>query len=273
MNGGVAQLRLLQAETRVLANATERATERHLHYTNNRQQEYSSIYYSGELTPSLMSMKNCDERCEVSYNIAVKKNSNAASSVIVEENLKRCMYIVMQILDMDHTLSNYLTIRCLTDGRSSKEHTKLIDPSYEHLTIGDEIGIRVQPDGQITFSCDNRHVKPLFTIDLTVNDNRQVEPTKYFVEFLMNGRVTGLRMVGVYQPTDIEARTLPPAIRGGCQATIIRSVCPNGLSGLLLPCRHLCVCFECGQALVERHTCPNVKCRKPVTGCIKVYKD
>jgi len=216
-------------------------------------------------------MKNCDENCEISDNIAVKINS--ASSIIVDENLKRCMYIVMQILDMDHTLSTYLTIRCLTNGHPSDDQKKLIDTSFDHLTLGDEIGIRVLPDGHITFSCNNRNVKPLFNIDLTVNDNPLVQPISYRLEFILNGRVTGLRLVGLYRPTDKEASTLPPAVGGGCQATVRYKVCPNGLSGLLLPCRHLCVCFDCGQALIDRHSCPNVKCRKPVSGCIRVYKD
>ncbi|CAF4950865.1 unnamed protein product [Rotaria sp. Silwood1] len=251
LNGIVAQIRLIQTESRVLANPVDRARARYIQYTNNRQQENSSIYYSGDLSPGLSS----------------------TSSIIIDENLKRCMYIVMQILDMDHTLSAYLTIRCLIDGKSSNEHTILIDTSFDHLTLGDEIGLRVLPDGYITFSCDNRHVKPLFNIDLTVNDNPAVQQTSYRLEFVMNGRVTGLRLVGLYRPTDVEARTLPPTIGGGCQATILHRVCPNGLSGLLLPCRHLCVCFECGQALVDRHSCPNVKCRKPVKGCVKVYKD
>ncbi|CAF4642786.1 unnamed protein product, partial [Rotaria magnacalcarata] len=76
---------------------------------------------------------------------------------------------------MDHTLSTYLTIRCLTEGRTSNEHTKLIDNTFDYVTLGDEIGLRVLPDGCITFSCDNRHVKPLFNIDLTVNDNPAVQ--------------------------------------------------------------------------------------------------
>ncbi|CAF1084560.1 unnamed protein product [Adineta steineri] len=271
LNGMVSQIRLVQTEARVLPNPVDRARERYMQYTNHRQQENSSIYYSGELLPGFVTMKNCDENCEISNNIAVRKSSS--SSITIDENLKRCMYIVMQILDMDHTLSNYLTIRCLTDGKSSNEHTKLIDTTFDHLTLGDEIGIRILPDGHITFSCDNRNVKPLFHIDLTVNDNPQVQQTSYHLEFIMNGRVTSLRLVGLYRPTDIEARTLPPAIGGGCQATVLNRVCPNGLSGLLLPCRHLCVCFECGQALIDRHSCPNVKCRKMVKGCIKVYKD
>ncbi|CAF2506685.1 unnamed protein product [Rotaria sp. Silwood2] len=271
LNGIVAQIRLIQTEAHVLANPVDRARARYIQYTNNRQQENSSIYYSGELSPGLVTMKNCDENCEISDNIAVKRSST--SSIIIDENLKRCMYIVMQILDMDHTVSTYITIRCLIDGRSSNEHTTLIDASFDHLTLGDEIGLRVLPDGYVTFSCDNRHVKPLFNIDLTVNDNPAVQQTSYRLEFVMNGRVTGLRLVGLYRPTDVEAQTLPPTIGGGCQAIILHRVCPNGLSGLLLPCRHLCVCFECGQALVDRHSCPNVKCRKPVKGCVKVYKD
>jgi len=182
------------------------------------------------------------------------------------------MYIVMQILDMDHTLSKYLTIRCLTNGQSSNDHTKLIDTSFDHLTLGDEIGIRVLSDGQITFSCNNKNVRPLFNIDLTVNDNPQVKETLYRLECLLNGRVTGIRLVGLHQPTAEESKP-PPAVGGGCQATVIHKVCPNGLSGLLLPCRHLCVCHACGLALINRHSCPNVKCRKPVTGCIKVYRD
>ncbi|UJR27864.1 hypothetical protein I4U23_009129 [Adineta vaga] len=271
LNGSVSQIRLVQTEARVLANPVERARSRYLQYTNNRQQENSSIYYSGELSSGLLIMKNCDEHCELSDNIAVKKSST--SSVIIDENLKRCMYIVMQILDMDHTLSTYFTIRCLTDETSSSEHTKSIDSTFDHITLGDEIGIRVQPEGLVTFSCDNRNVKPLFNINLSVNDNPQVQQTSYQLEFILNGRVTGLRLVGLYRPTDAEARTLPPAIGGGCLATVLNKVCPNGLSGLLLPCRHLCVCFDCGQALINRHTCPNLKCRKQVVGCIKVFKD
>jgi hypothetical protein len=217
-------------------------------------------------------MTNCDENCQISDNIAVVKK-NFTSSIIIEEDLKRCMYIVMQIVDMDHTLPAYLTIRCLTNGHSLNEHIKSIDKSFDHLTLGDEIGIRVLPTGHITFSCNNRNVKPLFDIDLTVNDNPQVRPTSYRLEFILNGRVTGLRLVGLYRPTDKEANTPPPAVGGGCQATVIYRVCPNGLSGLLLPCKHLCVCYDCGQALIERHSCPNVKCRKPVKGCIRVYRD
>lgn len=216
-------------------------------------------------------MENCDENSEISYNIAVKKSPT--SSITIDENLKRCMNIVMQILDMDHTLPAYLTIRCLTDGRASNEHSKFIDSSFDHLTLGDEIGIRVAPSGQITFSCNNRHVKPLFNIDLTVNDHPEVQETPYRLQCLLNGRVTSIRFVGLYRPTAEEARALPPAAGGGCQATVRHPVCPNRPSGLLLPCKHLCVCFDCGQILINRHSCPNLKCRKPVTGCIRVYKD
>ena len=261
----------MQTEARVLANSVDRARARYLQYTNNRQQENNSIYYSGELSTGLVIMRNCDEHCELSDNIAVKKSSS--SSVIIDMSLKRCMCIVMQILDMDHTLPAYFTIRCLTDGTPSTEHTKLIDTAFDHIMLGDEIGIRVLPEGLLTFSCDNRNVKPLFNINLTVNDNPQVQQTSYQLEIVMSGRVTGLRLVRVYRPTDTEARTLPPAVGGGCLATVLHRVCPNGHSGLLLPCRHLCVCFECGQALIDRHSCPNVKCRKPVKGCIKVFKD
>jgi hypothetical protein len=215
-------------------------------------------------------MKNCDENCEILDNIAVKKTTT--SSITVDENLKRCMYVVMQILDMDHTLPTYLTIRCLTNGHPIEDHTKLIDTSFDHLTLGDEIGIRVTPDGHITFSCNNRSVKSLFSIDLTVNDNPQVQPISYHLEFILSGRITGLRLVGIYHPTAEEMKP-PPAVGGGCQATVRYRVCPNGLTGLLLPCKHLCVCYECGQALIERHSCPNVKCRKPVTGCVKVFRD
>jgi hypothetical protein len=271
LNGIVSQIRLEQNEAQVLLNPADRARARYFQYTNDRRQENSSVYYSGELSSGIVTMRNCDENCEISYNIAVRKNSQ--SSILVDENLKRCMCIVMQILDMDHTLSTYLTIRCLTDGHSSNENTKLIDATFGHLTLGDEIGIRVLPDGHITFSCDNRHVKSLFNIDLTVNDNPQVQQTSYRLEFIMTGRVTGLRLVGLYRPTDLEARTLPPAVGGGCLATVLYKVCPNGVSGLLLPCKHLCVCYDCGQALMEKHSCPNVNCRKPVKGCIKVYKD
>jgi hypothetical protein len=173
---------------------------------------------------------------------------------------------------MDHTLSKYLTIRCLTNEQPSNEHTKLIDASFDHLTLGDEIGIRVLSDGQITFSCNNRNVKPLFNINLTVNDNPEVQQTSYHLEFLLNGRVTGIRLIGLHHPTAEEAKP-PPAVGGGCQATVRYKVCPNGLSGLLLPCKHLCVCHDCGVALIDKHSCPNVKCRKPVKGCFKVFKD
>ena len=271
LNGSIAKIRLLQPDVRVLPNPADRASERYFEYTKQRQEEHSSIYYSGHLSSSIVTMIDCDEHCELAYNIAVRRLRSA--SMIVEENLKRCMNVVMQILDMDHTLSTYLTIRCSTNGQPSEEHTKLIDLSYEHIDIGDELGLRVQPDGKVAFSCNNRHVSILFQLDLTVNDPGRLPPTKYYLEFLLNGRVTGLRLVGVYQPTDVEARTLPPAARGGCQATVRYLVCPNGLSGLLLPCSHLCVCIECGQAMINRHNCPNIKCRKPVTGCVKVYKD
>ena len=260
-----------QSEVRALQNPVERARARYIQYTNNRRKENSSIYYSGELSSSFLTIKNCDENCEISDNIAVKKSS--ISSITIDENLKRCMYIVMQILDMDHTLPPYLTIRCLTNGTSSNIHTKLIDRTFDYLTLGDEIGIRVLPDGHITFSCNNRHVKSLFDIDLTVNDNSAVEETTYHLEFIMNGRVTSLRLIGLYRPTDLEARTAPQVTGGGCQATIRNKVCPNGLSGLLLPCKHLCVCYECGQALVDRYLCPKFNCRKPVKGCVKVYKN
>ena len=193
--------------------------------------------------------------------------------MIVAEILKRTMYLVLQILDMDHRLSNYFTIRCLTDDRAAEEHTKVIDRTFDHLTVGDEIGIRVQPDGQVTFSCNNRHVKPLFQVDLTVNDSAQARPRKYYLEFIMNARVTALRLVGVHRPTDAEAGKLPTVARGGCEATVVRSVCPNPPSGLLLPCKHLCVCYDCGTKLVNRHNCPRVNCRKPVTQCVRVFKD
>lgn len=270
LSGMVAQIRLLQNEVRVLINPVDRARARYIQYTNNRQQENSSTYYSGELSTGTVSMKNCDESCEISENIAVKKNSTA--SITVDEDLKRCMYVVMQILDMDHTLNGYLTIRCLTNGHTSNEHTKSIDTSLGHLTLGDEIGIRVLPDGKLTFSYNNRNVKPLFTIDLTVNDNPLVQPVSYRLEFILNGRITSLRLVGLYHPNAEEIKP-PPAVGGGCQATVRYKVCPNGLTGLLLPCKHLCVCHECGQALIERHSCPNLTCRRPVTGCIRVYRD
>ncbi|CAM4845992.1 unnamed protein product, partial [Rotaria magnacalcarata] len=258
LNGVVAQIRLTQSEVNVLANSVDRARARYLQYTNNRKKENASIYYSGELAPGFVTMSDCDENSEISENIAVKKKSTAA--IVINEMLKRSMCIVLQIIDMDHTLSTYLTIRCLTEGRTSNEHTKLIDNTFDYVTLGDEIGLRVLPDGCITFSCDNRHVKPLFNIDLTVNDNPAVQQTSYNLEFIMNGRVTGLRLVGIYRPTEAEARTLPPAIGGGCQATVIHRICPYGLSGLLLPCKHLCVCYECGKALIDRHSCPNIKC-------------
>jgi hypothetical protein len=270
LNGTVAQIRLVQNESRVLPNPVERARARYILYTNNRQEENHSIYYSGELSDSTVTMKNCDENCELSDNIAVKKNPSA--SVTLDENLKRGMYIVMQILDMDHTLPSYFTIRCLTNGQLQDKHSKLIDTTFVHMKLGDEIGIRVLRDGQIAFSCNNGNVKPLFNIDLTVNDHSQVRETSYRLDFLLNGRVTGIRLVGLHHPTEEESKA-PSAVGGGCQATVIHKICPNSLSGLLLPCKHLCVCYDCGQALINRHTCPNVKCRKPVVGCVRVYKD
>lgn len=269
LNGVVSQIRLVQNESLALPTAVERSRRRFLQYTNNRQDENRSIYYS-EITPSTVTMKNCDENCEISENIAVKKTPTA--SVTVDSNLVRCMYAVIQILDMDHTLSNYFTVRCLTNDRSSDEHSKLIDLSYDHLTLGDEICVRVTKDGTLTLSVNNRTVKSLFRIDLTVNDNSQVTPTSYRLDFLLNGRVTGIRLIGIYLPTSEESRA-PPVVGGGCLATIIHRVCPNRLNGLLLPCQHLCVCFECGKALQNRHSCPYPQCRKSVAGCIKVYRD
>jgi hypothetical protein len=270
LNGVVAQIRIVQNESRVLPNPVERARARYIQYTNNRQDENLSIYYSGELSDGTVTMKNCDQNCELSDNIAVKKNNSA--SITIDENLKRGMYVVMQILDMDHTLPSYLTIRCLINGQSSDKHSKLIDTTSAHITLGDELGVRVLRDGQIAFSCNNRNVKTLFNIDLTVNDHSQVKETSYRLDFLLNGRVTGIRLVGLHHPTEEESKA-PPAVGGGCLATVIHRVCPNAVSGLLLPCKHLCVCYECGQALINRHSCPNARCRKPVVGCVKVYKD
>ncbi len=270
LNGVVAQIRVVQNESTVLRNPVDRARARYMQYTNNRQEENLSIYYSGELSDGTATMRNCDQNCEISDNIAVKINSSA--SITIDEDLKRGMYVVMQILDMDHTLSPYLTVRCLTNDQASDKHSKLIDTSSAHIALGDELGIRVLRDGQIAFSCNNRNAKNLFNIDLTVNDHSQVTKTSYRLDFLLNGRVTGIRLVGVHQPTGEESQP-PPAVGGGCLATVVHRVCPNPVSGLLLPCKHLCVCYECGQTLISRHPCPNLKCRKPVVGCIKVYKD
>jgi len=263
-------MRIIQTLARVLPNPVDRAIERYRQIINH-QNQCSSIYYSEELSPGLVSMTNCDENSEIQYNIAVKKY--VPSSMTIDEDLKRCMCVVMQVLDMDHTQSVYMIIQCLIEGRISPDHSKLIDPEFVHLNVGDEIGIRVQPDGNLTFSCNNQHVKPLFHVDLTVNDNPDVMTTPYRLEFILNGRVTGLRLVGLYRPTDLEARTRPAAIGGGCLSTVRTAICPNPISGLLLPCKHLCVCYDCGQAHIDRHSCPNSNCRKPVRGCIKVYKD
>ena len=215
-------------------------------------------------------MRNCDESCEVTENIAVRKNSTA--SITIDSDLTRCMYAVMQILDMDHTQSNYFTVRCLTNNRSSDEHSKLIELGFDHITLGDEICVRVAKDGNLTLSVNNRAVKTLFRIDLTVNDNSQANKISYRLDFLLNGRVTGMRLIGIYLPTE-EEKQPPPVVGGGWLATIIHRVCPNRLSGLLLPCQHLCVCYECGLALKDRHSCPKDECRRPVSGCIKVFRD
>lgn len=215
-------------------------------------------------------MDNCDESCELTENIAVRKSPTA--SITIDSDLTRCMYAVMQILDMDHTLSNYFTIRCLTNNRLSEAHTKLIDATFDYITLGDEICVRVEKDGNLTLSVNNRAVKPLFRIDLTVNDNSQANTISYRLDFLLNGRVTSMRLIGVYLPTD-EEKQPPPVVGGGCLATVIHRVCPNRLSGLLLPCQHLCVCYDCGLALKDRHSCPNDRCRKPVSGCVKVFRD
>ena len=266
----VAQIHIIQSESNVLPNSTDRARARYLQYTNNGQRENVSFYYSGELTEGTITMKNCDELREIENNIAVKKDSSA--SVQIDENLQRGMYAVIQILDMDHTLPPYFAIRCLTNGQSSERHSKMIDQTYDQINLGDEIGLRVSREGDIVFSCNNRNIQTLFKIDLTVNDHSQVNKTPYCLEFLLNGRVTAIRLIGLHFPTDEEAKA-PPAVGGGCQATVIHRVCPNSLSGLLLPCRHLCVCHECGLAMINRSNCPNLKCRKTVTGCIKVFKD
>lgn len=266
----VAQISIIQTDSHMLPTPVERALARYRHYTNNGKQENHSFYYSGQLKNRTVTMRNCDEQCQLQHNIAVKKNTSA--SVIIDETLKRGMYAVIQILDMDHTLPTYFTVRCLTNGQSSERHSKIIDQTYDHIALGDEIGLRVLRDGDIAFSCNNRNVKSLFNIDLTVNDHSQVTQTEYRFEILLHGRVTAIRLIGLHLPTAEEAIP-PPTVGGGCQATVIHHICPNGLSGLLLPCRHLCVCYDCGQTMINRHNCPNVKCRKKVTGCIKVFKD
>ena len=272
LTGNICEVSLIQSQVRVLSDPVQRARERFMQYTHNQTRECISIFYSDEIAPAGVYSSDCDTNSYLSYHIIARSHKNSASFVI-DESLKRSMQMVFQILDMDHTQSNYCIVRCLINDKPSLEHTKLIDSSFDYLCNGDEIGIRVLPNGSITFSCNNRRLKQLFQIDLTVNDDPQVRKTDYKLEILLNARITAMRLIGIYQPSKSEEDPVPLPAHTSCQATVVRSRCPNRQTGLLLPCRHLCVCHECGQKMINQHGCPIVECRRLVTGCVRVFKD
>ncbi|CAF0960652.1 unnamed protein product [Didymodactylos carnosus] len=245
LNGQIVQMRLIQTLSIVMSSHVDRALARFQQFYHSDETTY---YGSYDLSPGLIEINNCDVN-QIQNNIAVKqKDTTRKSSMKINENLQRCMCLIIQILDMDHTKSSYFTLHCLIDGQiaPNPELSKEINSEFTHLSIGDEIGIRVKPNGCITFSSNNRNIKDLFTIDLTVNDNPQVEKTLYHLQFDLDARITALRFIGLYRPTEKEANTPPPPLGGGCTATIRVGVCPGGKTGLLMPCRHNIVCHDCG---------------------------
>jgi hypothetical protein len=272
LNGSVEQICFVDEHSRVIHKPRERACARYEQYIKNHPQLNTSIYYSGDLSLSPVIMIECDNWCKEKYGIAVKQASSE-SSIIIKEALKRMMFIVMHVVDMDHTQGTYMTVRCLTNDRPTDACRKSMAIPFDKITINDEIAVHVSPTGCLTFSCNNRQIKKLFNIDLTVNDKANVQRTNYNLEFIMNGRITALRLIGVYQPSENETQPPQLAPTGNCRATNVHSVCLAKPSGLLLPCKHLCVCFNCGVAMINQHPCPKTNCHQPVVNCIRVYKD
>jgi hypothetical protein len=270
LKGCVSEIRLIQSNTNVLPNPKERALARFIHYSRQHTQEHHSFYYGCELTNGRTAMIECDADREIDPNIAVRKD--CSSSLIIDEILQPGMLLVFQILDMDHTFSNYLTVRCLTDGIGSDKDTKLVDGSFGCLRVGDELGIRVRPNGKLTFSCNNRTVKHLLHVGPVQNRRMLQEKPRLTLEMLMNGRVTALRLIGLFQPDEYESDLQTRSISHTCRSAVRRPICYNAANMLLLPCRHLCVCLECSQVMKKQNTCPNIKCRKPIDQCIRVFR-